>query len=148
MLQRDFWTEFVRLSPLPYENSVFLMEPRADSAVIKAFSWSTALVLQQLYEFPAAWKTPPRVFVFGPGWRRRYCSGMDLFEASEWIPHQLPQMLGALSGINPRVRVVGQRGGKLAVTSQICTEGGPPDGAPERTEPEFKLRRMYGLLIR
>ena len=164
-MQRDFWTQFVRLSPSARAGTIFLADSTADIARISAFAWSTAFVLERIYRFPEAWRSPeeaqeiyrqhnslppPRLIMLGEGYKARYCAGDDLFAASEWMTRDLPGVVAQYGSSQPDVRFIRSAGNSLVKGESPCA-GRPADPSPGPTAikiAELPRRRMYSYLIR
>jgi hypothetical protein len=69
--QKAFWTESVQLIPDVDAGTVIMVEPQAfdDTLQIGANIWNTPRVLEFLYNFPAEWEEPPRLYRLNPGWQ-------------------------------------------------------------------------------
>lgn len=69
--QKDFWRELVQTAPDAGENSVILVEPGGlqDAVQIDANTWNVPRVLPQLFELPAEWQNPPRVYRLREQWK-------------------------------------------------------------------------------
>jgi hypothetical protein len=69
--QKTFWTEAVRLIPDVKSGTVIIVEPQAfeDTVQIGANIWNTPRVLEFLYNFPAEWEEPPRLYRLISGWQ-------------------------------------------------------------------------------
>lgn len=61
--QRDFWRELLPLISDAGEGTVVLVDRSSmqDTTYISAYSWSSRITLQMLYEFPPHWNKVPRV---------------------------------------------------------------------------------------
>jgi hypothetical protein len=148
-LQREFWTNFVRLSPNASDGTVFLVDPLKDTTRISAFSWSMALVLERIYRFPEL-AVPPRAFIFGEAWRVRYCAGQELFESSGWITEDFPSLAAQYGSSAPKVWLIRHSDKGLTLDNSPCA-GTLVDRstAPGTIKiAELARRPMYNYLIR
>lgn len=164
-LQREFWTRFVQLSPAMNEGTVFLLDPGEDTQRISAYSWSTSVVLEQIYDFPESWRSPeasvhpareaallppPRVFMLKEPWQGPHCAGPELLVSSGWIARNSPSSLIAqYSATTPRVRWIHRNGDELSLVESECSL------APGRSEAQaasklsdFERKPMYAYLVR
>ncbi len=80
--QRQFWAELLPLIADAENGTAVLVDPSGlpDTVHIGANTWNLPRVLEQLYEFPQSWSTPPRVFRLVPGWEHRLVSETGLFQ--------------------------------------------------------------------
>ncbi|MCJ7678268.1 MAG: hypothetical protein MUO35_11165 [Anaerolineales bacterium] len=71
--QKAFWAELVPLLPDVSDGTVVLVEPWGlkDTRQIHSNHWSLPITLEQLYQFPAAWDSPPRVYLLKEDWTRK-----------------------------------------------------------------------------
>jgi hypothetical protein len=69
--QQALWSDIVELIPDVENGSVILVEPSGlrDFDQIDANTWNLPRLLNQIYEFPAEWDDPPRVYRLVPGWQ-------------------------------------------------------------------------------
>jgi hypothetical protein len=70
--QRLFWSGVVRQAPDLQDGTLILVAGTAvpQTHFIETLSWSAPFVLRQIFEFPATWSSPPRLFVVPPHWAR------------------------------------------------------------------------------
>ncbi len=63
-IQSEFWNAVVDLCPDLSEGTVIFYDRNdiTEQDAITTFSWAISVTLEQIYQFPAEWKTPPRVF--------------------------------------------------------------------------------------
>jgi hypothetical protein len=68
--QRTFWQQVVRLAPdLKDGTLIFVLNhDLPQTRFIQTNSWADPEILAQLFVFPTAWDTPPRLFVVRPDW--------------------------------------------------------------------------------
>jgi len=113
--QRAFWTDVARLVPDVEEGTVIAVEPTGlrdtrqwiffqepagvrDTRQIQVNGWSMPFILEQLYQFPPAWKTPPRVYRAHPNWEEKVlASGQELkldnaVQALKWLYKSGPKV--------------------------------------------------------
>jgi len=69
--QQAFWSDIVELVPDVENGSIILIEASGlrDFDQIDANTWNLPRLLNQIYEFPADWDNPPRVYRLVPGWQ-------------------------------------------------------------------------------
>lgn len=164
-LQRNFWTQFVHLSPTLSAGAVFLVDPLEvkNTTQILAFSVSTPWVLERIYRFPDSWRTPgvsakqrlhgpslppPRVFLFGEQWRARYCSGEELLSSGN-VTRYWPYF--ANYGTSPpQARLVRITDNVLSLYNPpcSCTTVAKPMVAETAKTVELAKRPLYNYLIR
>ncbi len=79
--QQDLWTQVLRLVPDLEEGMVILVDPDGLSDVrqIGANTWNLPRVLDQILEFPAEWRDPPRVYRLAPDWEKQLAAPDGLF---------------------------------------------------------------------
>lgn len=70
--QREFWQQLVTLAPDAGADTVILVDPAGlpDSRQIGANTWNLPRILNQIYQIPAEWKKPPRVYRLAEGWQQ------------------------------------------------------------------------------
>jgi hypothetical protein len=70
-IQREVWSQVIALAHDAGEGDVILVSLRPDTnpEQIKAMSWGTSLILDQLYQFPEEWEQPPQAFLLLRNWR-------------------------------------------------------------------------------
>ena len=70
--EQKFWSSVVAMVPDASEGTVIIVWDRGlpQSHFIESNSWADPLVLEQIFDFPAQWKTPPRVWVVDKTWTR------------------------------------------------------------------------------
>jgi hypothetical protein len=107
--QQAFWSEVLRLCPDIGENTVILLAS-ADRLIqpeqIDAQGWTVPVVLPAIFDFPADWTSPPRLYRLKEEWRNRILpedrvSDDDLFaldQATEWLPFLRPRPLESAAG--------------------------------------------------
>jgi hypothetical protein len=167
-MQRDFWTQFVRLSPNTSEATVFLYRPPEDVTEISAFAWSTTFVLERIYHMPEAWKSPgegqviyhrpleqtvppPRVLMFNDEYMALYCAGHDVFRSTEWMNRDLPSVVAQYDRSPPKVLLLKSAGNSLVLLdhnpcpSRRDDPPLPPEGIKITGLPR---RPMFANLIR
>jgi len=79
--QQEFWSEVVQLVPDVEEGIVILVEPSGfrDTRQIDANTWNLPRIFEQIYNFPAEWKNPPRVYRLVPGWQNHITTSEGTF---------------------------------------------------------------------
>jgi len=80
-IQRKFWTDLIKLCPDITDGTLVFFYPDGIHRVksISSFDWSTSFVLEKLYDFPAEWGNPPRVYVINKaGWENILFSDPNL----------------------------------------------------------------------
>lgn len=150
-LQQQFWTQFVNLSPPLTAGQVFLLDPPPNPRQIRAFSWTTPVVLERLFRFPESWQTsglaanwvagsqpPPRVFLYTEADRVRYCAGAPIF--SNGISRDFPFFMN-YDSVPPQVLRI-TTGSHLKLTP-ACSPAPPVAAAPNA----FVKRPIYRSLI-
>jgi hypothetical protein len=70
--QRSFWTSAVGLLPDVTDGTVVFLVNKdlPETRFILSHSWANPLILSQLFDFPAHWLSPPRLFVVPEEWSR------------------------------------------------------------------------------
>jgi hypothetical protein len=148
--QRRFWSFLVAQIPDVRAGTVVLVEPRplGDVTQIGANTWNLPRVLDQLYEFPGEWSTPPRVIRLQPDWRDHILSGEGPLSLS-WLSVLSPEFIwGEVEGKD--VILFLEEGGVLV------RQSGPMDLAGQMTslmttdvrgEPPYARRLLYDLMI-
>lgn len=63
-IQNEFWNSVIELCPDLSEGTVIFYDRNdiTEQDAITTFSWAISVTLEQIYQFPSDWKTPPRVF--------------------------------------------------------------------------------------
>lgn len=148
--QQRFWSFLVTQIPDVRAGTVVLVEPRplGDVTQIGANTWNLPRVLEQLYEFPEEWSTPPRVIRLQPDWRSHILSGEGPLSLS-WLSVLSPESLwGEVEGKD--VILFLDEGGVLV------RQSGPMDIAGQMTslmttaargEPRYAHGLLYDLMI-
>jgi len=149
--QQRFWSNLVTQIPDARDGTVVLVEPGplGDVTQIGANSWNLPRVLELLYVFPEAWKTPPRVVRLQPDWREHILSGEGPLSLN-WESVLSPESLwGEIEGKDV-ILFLGEDG-------VLVRQSGPMDIAGQMTslmtterrgEPPYPHRLLYDLLIR
>jgi hypothetical protein len=123
-LQRDFWQQVTRLVPDLDDGTFVLVEEQdlPQTYYIMANSWGDNLILDELYQFPSAWRQPPRLFHTPPDWTETVVAqdGRRL-----WIP---PGGLysSPLTLPNGNLILLGMESGRLVRRSQAPIIAGEP----------------------
>jgi hypothetical protein len=148
--QQRFWSFLVTQIPDVRAGTVVLVEPQplGDVTQIDANTWNLPRVLEQLYEFPEEWSTPPRVIRLQPDWRNHILSGEGPLSLS-WLSVLSPESLwGEVEGKD--VILFLDEGGVLV------RQSGPMDIAGQMTslmttaargEPRYAHGLLYDLMI-
>lgn len=70
--QKDLLRQVIELVPDLEDGVVILIEPSGlyDTRHIDANTWNLVRVLEQVYQFPPDWDTPPRMVRLSPGWEK------------------------------------------------------------------------------
>jgi hypothetical protein len=63
-MQSQFWNAVIKLCPDLSEGTVIFYDRNdlTELESITTYSWAMSVTLEQIYQFPSEWKTPPRVF--------------------------------------------------------------------------------------
>jgi hypothetical protein len=80
--QRTFWTQLLPLISDAGDGDVILVEPSVmrSTPQIGVITWNTPTVLEQIYNYPADWSHPPRVYRLEPGWENNLISPTELVQ--------------------------------------------------------------------
>jgi hypothetical protein len=147
--ERRFWSRLLTEVPDAGDGTVILVSdhglPR--NPFIHSNSWSDPLVLQQIFDYPSSWSSPPRVFVVAGNWADGLTWGSGQvtwwMPAATWAAHMavLPE------GNTVLLRYV--RGSFRRIARPIEVEGHPfalksPRSTSETTWPKGPL---YQLLV-
>jgi hypothetical protein len=83
--QQAFWQDLVRLCPDLNDQTEILVEPTKLKTLKyrTAVDWSTALVLEQIYNFPQYWSSPPTVHLLRTDWRKHIVANNNNFKLNE-----------------------------------------------------------------
>ncbi len=95
-LQKDFWSEVIRLAPDAGENTIVLVDATnlMDSVQIDANTWNLPRVLPLLYEMPAAWENPPRVYRLRDHWEDALAASQTEFRLDDKTVTAPPSLYG------------------------------------------------------
>jgi hypothetical protein len=148
--QQRFWSRLIAQIPDVRDGTVVLVEagPLGDVTQIGANTWNLSSVLEQLYVFPEAWKTDPRVLRLQPAWREHILAGegpLNLYwesvlsSSSVWSEIEGKDVILFLDESGELVRQSGPMDIAGQMTSLMTTE--------ERGEPPYPHRLFYNLLI-
>jgi len=133
-LQKDFWRELVPLVPDAGEGTVVLVSPEGlqDPLQIGANTWALPRVLEQMYDFPASWDRPPRVYRLISGWEANIATAPGVFEINDGTTIAPPSSYVEVPSAN--VILIETAGGRLTRTT-----------APRRIGDEvFALKEVGG----
>lgn len=83
--QKEFWTSLIPLIPDATNGTVILVDPSGlkDTRQIGANTWNLPRVLNQIFQYPADWKNPPRVYRLLPGWQDHIVTKDGQFQVNE-----------------------------------------------------------------
>ncbi len=95
-LQQGFWSAIVRLAPDAGEGTVVLVDPTGleDVEQIGANTWNLPRVLEHLYDFPASWQAPPRVYRLRTGWQDNIVTAEGTFRLDGTTVTAPPSLYG------------------------------------------------------
>jgi len=84
-LQKEFWAELLPLIPDASGQTAILIQPEGlkDVAQIGANTWNLSRVLNQVYLFPTAAASVPRVYRLAPDWRSKIVTADGLFQINQ-----------------------------------------------------------------
>jgi hypothetical protein len=148
-LQREFWSQLVRLVPDVQEGSVILVDPSGlvDTRQIGANYWNLPRVLEQLYDFPGEWERPPRAYRMVPGWEARILTpdGRIRLDASTTL--SAPDAYGDFDPTD--VILIQTTEGQLTRISEpfpgvTGQQTAPP---PDAGEPPYPTTLLYDLMV-
>jgi hypothetical protein len=147
--QRQFWTALVPLIPDAGQGSAILVDPTGlrDTRQIGANYWNMPRVLDQIYEYPSTWDSPPRVYRLAEGWQGHLASGDGQFVLDGSTTVAPPSTYGTVAPAH--VIMINTAGGVLTrQAGTLSLPGGqfplkPGGGAAEAFPKGF----LYGLLI-
>jgi hypothetical protein len=148
-LQREFWSQLVRLVPDVQDGSVVLVDPSGleDPRQIGANYWNLPRVLEQLYVFPGEWERAPRVYRMEPGWegRLRTPDGRIRLDASTTFSAS-----DAHGTFDPAAAIVIRtHEGLLTRVSESFPGVMGPEAEPssEAGEPPYPTTSLYQLMV-
>jgi hypothetical protein len=74
------------------EGTVVLVDPSGlkDTLQIGANFWNLPRMLDQIYQFPADWDEPPRVYRLVPDWRKYLVRREGIFQLKDFTTHAPP----------------------------------------------------------
>lgn len=147
--EQRFWTNVVQQVPDMSDGMmIFVFEDGLPSShFILTHSWADPLVLQQIYQFPSTWQSPPRLFVVPRDWAESVIPSGDGFSwrvpSATWPAHWelLP---------DSNVVVMKWKAGRLVRQTGAIPIGGetlqlkPP---PSVLPPAWQKGALYPLLI-
>jgi len=94
-IQRSFWTSVLERCPDLANGTILIYEEEAQpTRYIETNSWGDPLVLSELFDFPTAWKQPPRLFPVAKTWMADVAASDDklfLRPPAPWPPEILPK---------------------------------------------------------
>jgi len=70
--QRWFFARVLEQCPDLSDGTLILVETNElpEHTYIYSYSWATPIVLEQIFQFPESWETPPRLFMVDENWTR------------------------------------------------------------------------------
>ena len=100
--QQEFWRELVELVPDVEDGTVILVDPEGlqDTRQIGANYWNLPRVLEQLYEFPADWERPPRVYRLNENWEEGIVTAEGMLSLDATTVFAPPSTLGVFDPSN------------------------------------------------
>lgn len=100
--QKEFWSHLVDLIPDVTDGTAVLVNPSGliDTWQIAANYWNMPRVLDQIYEFPAEWRRPPRVFRLTPDWGEFLIGEDGLFQLNASTTVAPPSTYGTIESAN------------------------------------------------
>ncbi len=153
--QRTFWAEALTLMPDMTDGTVILAPWRGlpQTKYIYTQAWSNALVLHQIYDFPASWDQAPRLFSAPNNWKEtqrwREANGQwqwylaDAWDNWEDVPQGNVILLGTEDG-----RLV-RRTGTVNVDGHVLwLKPLPAGGVPRVAQMPWPTTTLHGLLLR
>jgi hypothetical protein len=148
-LQRQFWSQLVRLVPDVREGSAILVDPSGlvDTRQIGANYWNLPRVLEQLYDFPDEWEHPPRVYRMAPGWKQRILTSDGQIRLDASTTFSAPDAYGDVDLAD--VILLQTTEGRLtrraeALPGITYQEMAPP---PDAGEPPYPTTFLYDLMV-
>ena len=152
--QRTFWAEALTLMPDMTDGTVILAPWRGlpQTKYIDTQAWSNALVLHQIYDFPASWDQAPRLFSVPNNWKEtqrwREANGQwqwylaDAWDTWEDVPQGNVILLGTEDG-----RLV-RRTGTVNVDGHVLwLKPLPAGGVPRVAQMPWPTTTLHGLLL-
>jgi hypothetical protein len=123
-LQRIFWQEVAACCSDLQDRTIVLyeLEPTIPTTFIFTNSWADALVLREVYAFPATWQNPPRLFSL-TDWQSRVTANGEQLQwwvpGATWDEHweELPQ--GNVILLRPGERTLNRVVGSVEVAGRI-----------------------------
>ncbi len=148
--QRAFWTALLPQIQDMTNGTVILADPKGLGNTKQAGgnTWNMPRVLNQIYTFPAEWKTPPRVFRLEPGWEKNLVNDQGLFKLDASTTMAPPSLYTTAKSTD--VILFDSGGRKLTRQTGPLTIDGKtyPLKAPSaQSNPGFKKGFLYDYLI-
>jgi hypothetical protein len=148
-LQREFWSQLVRLLPDVQDGSVVLVDPSGleDPRQIGAIYWNLPRVLEQLYVFPREWISAPRVYRMEPGWEGRLKTPNGQIRLVSSTTFSAPDAHGIF---DPAAAIVIRtQDGQLTRVSESFPGVMGPEAEPssEAGEPPYPTTLLHQLMV-
>ncbi len=123
--QKAFWSELVPLLPDVTDGTVVLIESVGlrDTRQIAANYWSLPVVLEQLYQFPAGWDNPPRVYRMKEDWATKALDDPGMVHVDEYATHAPADTYRTADPAN--VILIKTAGGTLTRVAEVVSPSGP-----------------------
>jgi len=92
--ERSFWTSAIKDFPdMTDKTVIFVLDhDLSQTRYIETNSWADPIMLQQIFQFPGSWETPPRLFVVRNNWTKRLILQGNQFiwevPPATWRPHR------------------------------------------------------------
>jgi len=149
-LQREFWTQLVKLVPDVGDGTIVLVDPTGlqDTKQIGANYWNLPRVLGQLYAFPREWDAIPRVYRMVPGWEDRVVTEDSRLRIDETTTFSPGSTYGVFDPSNAILVVQGPDG--LTRLAEISQAGHAAISlmAPRGIgEPSYQPTLLHALLV-
>ena len=94
-IQRSFWSSVLELCPDLADGTILIHEDEAQpTRYIETNSWGDPYALREIFDFPASWKQPPRLFSVAKVWQTEVIVTADMLflrSPAPWSPEALPR---------------------------------------------------------
>jgi len=149
-LQREFWSDVIRLCPDLEDGLVILVEPGGleDPRFIYANHWNLPRVLAQVLTFPQEWEEPPRVYRLMAGWESNLVTEAGRLRLDSSTVLAPPSLYTEVP--SSRAIVLHSDTGRLSRLECALVVGGQSvgiRGLREASWPEFEPGPLYGYLM-
>jgi hypothetical protein len=148
--QRQFWNQLLPLITDARDGDIILVEPSVmrSTPQIGVITWNTPTVLEQIYNYPADWSFPPRVYRLEPGWENNLISPSGLVQLSNSTSFISESVFTEVDS-NKVIFIENQDGRLVRHTAPLLINGVeyPVKQPVKGSEPTFDPGDLYKLMI-